>query len=104
MDSKDPEYTPPIPSKSRQVFSIPWEIFDTLVLFRLGSTYLHRFKDFSRTTHEIEDVALHEDITLWRREQQEEWDRLSVTVCLTSMNMAVETCANALVYFLTLGP
>jgi len=72
------------------VFSIPWKIFDALVLFRLGSIYVHRFNDFSRTTHGIDDVELHEDITLWRREQQSEWDRLSVTLALLgTMNAAV---------------
>ena len=89
MNSTDPGHIPPAQSKPRKVFSIPWNIFDALVLFRLGSIYLHRFQDFSRATHEIDEVALHEEITLWRREQQEEWDRLSVTVCITSMNMAV---------------
>jgi len=79
-----------VPSKPHQAFSIPWKIFDALVLFRLGSIYLHRFKDFSRTTHTIEDVELYEEITLWRREQQEEWDRLSVTLALLgTMNAAV---------------
>jgi len=83
MDSTDPKYTPP-PSTPRKMFFIPWKIFDALVLFRLGSIYLNRLKDFSRTTHGIHDVELYEEITLWRREQQGEWDRLSVTVCLMS--------------------
>jgi len=90
MDRRDTAYTPPTTSKSRKAISIPWKIFDTLVLFRLGSIYLHRFDDFSRTTHGTDDVELHEDITLWRREQQEEWDRLSITLALLgTMNAAV---------------
>ena len=94
MDSTNPEYTPPVRSRSHRVFSIPWKIFDAIVLFRLGSVYLHRFEDFSRTTHQpdVVELELHEEITLWRREQQEEWDRLSVTVCLMSMNMSYMMC------------
>jgi len=90
MDERNPHYRAPTVSKKDEALSIPWNVFDILVLFRLGSIYLHRFEDFSRTTHGIDEVELHEDITLWRREQQEEWDRLSLTLALLgTMNAAV---------------
>lgn len=56
-----------------------WFLFDTVVLFRMGTIYLHRFEDFKHCTHTTDPTQRDLEITLWRDEQQKEWDRLSIT-------------------------
>ena len=56
-----------------------WKLFDGVVLFRMGTIYLHRFADFPHA-HEVYDDEVDEEISMWRITQQEEWNRLSTSV------------------------
>lgn len=76
-------------AKSGTIFSAKaiangcWYLFDTLVLFRMGTIYLHRFEDFAYCTKKRKKEG-DEEIDRWRDEQQKEWDRLSTTVRIAS--------------------
>jgi len=77
-----------VPSFSIIVLEIIWNIFDTLVLFRLGTIYLHRFEDFSHCTHRDEKADL--EVTEWRNAQQAEWNSLATSLALLgTMNAAI---------------
>lgn len=85
-DSKDAEPAPDPPttpephltSLSIIILEIVWNIFDTLVLIRLGTIYLHRFEDFAHCTHN--DAEADQEITEWRNAQQAEWNTLATSV------------------------
>lgn len=68
------------PSRAEWLGTILWSIFDVVVLFRMGSIYLHRFEDFEGCDHPLCSDEREQEVTLWRKEQQKEWDRLSTTV------------------------
>lgn len=53
-----------------------WRAFDIVFLLQMGNVYQVRFRDFSDAFME-EGL---EAVKQWRKEQQEEWDRLTVTV------------------------
>ena len=44
--------------------------FDSLILFGLCRTYLNRLKDLENDP----------DVDTWRKDQQQEWDRLGISV------------------------
>lgn len=67
-------------SRAEKFGEILWAIFDVVVLFRMGSIYLHRFEDFEGCHHPEHSDEREREVTLWRKEQQKEWDRLSTTV------------------------
>lgn len=64
----------------RLIRNFVWNVVDTIVLFRLASIYLHRFDDFEGCDHPEHSEEREKEVTLWRKEQQKEWDRLSTTV------------------------
>lgn len=72
----EPHFTP----LSIIIAEILWNIFDTLVLFRLGTIYLHRFEDFAHCGNEDHDEDDDTEVSLWRTAQQEEWTMLSTSV------------------------
>jgi hypothetical protein len=53
-----------------------WVVFDKIFLFGIPNAYLSRFQDFD-TASRAADLEI---IDQWRKEQQAEWDRLSMTV------------------------
>lgn len=57
-----------------------WRTFDNVFLLQMGHAYQVRFWDFVGAT---EDGGLNATRD-WRKEQQEEWDRLSLSVSLHS--------------------
>jgi hypothetical protein len=73
---------PPVPQLGVILLEMLWKAFDAVVLFRMGTIYMHRFEDFSYTAHVEYNEEVDSEITEWRRVQQEEWTRLSNTVCL----------------------
>jgi hypothetical protein len=83
-----------VPSFSIIVLEIIWNIFDTLVLFRLGTIYLHRFEDFSHCTHRDEKADL--EVTEWRNAQQAEWNSLATSVSHLSAFFLTHAEANSL--------
>jgi len=44
--------------------------FDSIILFGLCRTYLNRLKDLENDP----------DVDTWRKDQQQEWDRLAISV------------------------
>jgi hypothetical protein len=50
--------------------------FDRVILFGIPTTYLSRLRDFDIVSR----TAGLDIIDQWRKEQQAEWDRLSMTV------------------------
>ena len=80
-----------VPSFSIIVLEIIWNIFDTLVLFRLGTIYLHRFEDFSHCTHRDEEADM--EVTEWRNAQQAEWNSLATSVShLSTLKFPAISC------------
>ena len=53
-----------------------WTLLDTVFLLRMGQAYQSRFCDFMEATDDGGMDATRD----WRKEQQEEWDRLSLSV------------------------
>jgi hypothetical protein len=85
--SKDAESTPAGPTPTPELHVTPfsiiileiiWNIVDTLLLFRVGTVYLHRFEDFAHCTHD--DAAADLEVTEWRSAQQAEWNSLATSV------------------------
>lgn len=54
--------------------SLCWSLFDNVILLQMGTTYRRRFEDFA---HMEDDKS---SIEQWRKDQQDEWNRLSMTV------------------------
>src|ERR1700733_15634425 len=80
-----------VPSFSIIVLEIIWNIFDTLVLFRLGTIYLHRFEDFSHCTHRDEEADM--EVTEWRNAQQAEGNSLATSVShLSTLKFPAISC------------
>ena len=91
MDLKDVETAPaasagdprperPVPRLRVILLEMLWKLIDGVVLFRMGTIYLHRFADFPHDAHEAYDDEVDEEISMWRITQQEEWNRLSTSV------------------------
>lgn len=78
--ARPPAY--PVPRLYAILLEMLWKAFDAVVLFRMGTIYMHRFEDFSYTSHGEYNDELDREITAWRTVQQEEWTRLSNTVSL----------------------
>lgn len=73
-------HEPPFTPMRLIIAEIAWNIFDTLVLFRLGTIYLHRFEEFANCDHKDHDAEDDEEVKLWRTTQQAEWVMLSTSV------------------------
>jgi len=55
----------------RRIARLLWSTFDNIILLQMGSAYYARLGDFATAKHSV---------LVWRKEQQDEWDRLSRTV------------------------
>jgi len=64
-----------------------WKLFDAVVLFRVGTIYLHRLEEFAPSAREGCGDDIDAETTSWRGSQQKEWDRLSTTVGFQSRKL-----------------
>ena len=59
------------------LLNVLWRIVDNVLLLRMGSAYLIRFHELAVVAEGGSDLKSIDD---WRKDQQAEWDRLSLTV------------------------
>ncbi|KAJ3539618.1 hypothetical protein NMY22_g4655 [Coprinellus aureogranulatus] len=68
----------------RRVSSFCWFLLNNVLLLQMGTTYRRRFEDFAIIS---DDIA---SIDQWRKDQQDEWNRLSTTLALlATMNTTI---------------
>jgi hypothetical protein len=67
-----------IPERKRQLCQTIWFLLNNTLLLQMGTTYKRRFEEFENIS---DDMLL---VDQWRKDQQDEWNRLSTTVSLAS--------------------
>lgn len=62
----------------RQLCQVVWLLLNNTLLLQMGTTYKRRFEEFENIS---DDMLI---VDQWRKDQQDEWNRLSTTVSLVS--------------------
>jgi len=65
------------PLFSNGLWNVLWRILDNVILLQMGSAYMIRFHELTLVAEGGSDLKSIDD---WRKDQQAEWDRLSLTV------------------------
>ncbi|KAF6763680.1 hypothetical protein DFP72DRAFT_1136337 [Ephemerocybe angulata] len=61
-----------------------WAIVNNVLLLQVGTTYKRRFEDFAIMSSDLDSIDQ------WRKDQQDEWNRLSTTLALlATMNTTI---------------